>query len=203
MALVFLENKQNISKVFLQIGEKIWFLFPNISPPSCRCAFATDVCLVSFMLFGTKFVKHFVTSCQDHKTRTSLMICANLDVSPGDWQDGAGAPGSGADGAQRVAGVAWMHGNHRMAGQEGGEVGLPDEEQIDCDIFLNSRVLDTVPFRITDYQCSDLHSNRPHARSSPTMRDAEGLVQVEMRHVRAIISRATQTHLERRTRKEN
>lgn len=28
------------------------------------------------------------------------------------------------------------------------------------------------------------------------MRDAEGLVQVEMRHIRAIISRTTQTHLE-------
>ena len=45
---------------------------------------------------------------------------------------------------------------------------------------------------------SDLHSNRPHARSSSTMRDAERLVQVEMRHVRAIISGTTQTHLENR-----
>ena len=52
----------------------------------------------------------------------------DLDVSPGDWQNGAGAPGGGADGAQRAAGVDWIHGDHRVAGQEGGEVGLPVEE---------------------------------------------------------------------------
>lgn len=46
--------------------------------------------------------------------------------------------------------------------------------------------------------CSDSHSDRPHARSSSSMGDAEGLVQVEMRHVGAIISRTTQTHLENR-----
>lgn len=49
----------------------------------------------------------------------------------------------------------------------------------------------------------NLHSNRPHARASSTMGDAEGLVQVEMRNIRAIISRATQTHLENRKRGNN
>lgn len=55
------------------------------------------------------------------------MICADLDVSPRDWQDGAGAPRSSADGAQRAAAVDRLHGNHRVARQEGGKVGLPDE----------------------------------------------------------------------------
>lgn len=48
----------------------------------------------------------------------------DLDVGPGDGQDGAGAPGGGADGAQGAA-VVHMHGHHGVAGQEGGQVGLP------------------------------------------------------------------------------
>lgn len=58
------------------------------------------------------------------------MICADLNVSPGDRQDGAGAPGGGADGAQRAAAVDRLHGDHRVARQEGGQVGLPVEEQV-------------------------------------------------------------------------
>lgn len=57
------------------------------------------------------------------------VICADLDVSPGDWQDGTGAPGGGANGAQWTAGVDRLHDNHRVARQEGGKVGLPEEEQ--------------------------------------------------------------------------
>lgn len=53
----------------------------------------------------------------------------DLDVSPGDRQDGTGAPGGGADGAQWAARVDWIHRDHRVAGQEGGEVGLPVEEE--------------------------------------------------------------------------
>lgn len=54
-----------------------------------------------------------------------------------------------------------------------------------------------------NYSYSFLHSNRSHPGSSSTMRDAEGLVQVEMRDIRAIVSRATQTHLYNRPGKEN
>ena len=38
-------------------------------------------------------------------TQHEYIMKTDLDVSPGDWQDGAGAPGGGADGAQRAAGV--------------------------------------------------------------------------------------------------
>ena len=63
-------------------------------------------------------------------TQHEYIMKTDLDVSPGDWQDGAGAPGGGADGAQRAAGVDRLHGHHGVARQEGGEVGLPVEEQI-------------------------------------------------------------------------
>lgn len=39
------------------------------------------------------------------------------------------------------------------------------------------------------------HSNGPHARSSSSMGDAEGFMQVEMGHIRANVPRSTQTHL--------
>lgn len=42
---------------------------------------------------------------------------------------------------------------------------------------------------------TDLHSNGTHAGSSSTVGDAEGFVQVQVRDIRAVISRATQTHL--------
>lgn len=45
---------------------------------------------------------------------------------------------------------------------------------------------------------SDLHSNRTHTRSTSTVGDAEGLVQVKMRYVRAVISWTAQSHLERK-----
>lgn len=61
---------------------------------------------------------------------TSPVICTDLDVSPGDWQDGAWAPGGSADGAQRAAAVDWIHGDHRVTRQEGGKVGLPVEEKM-------------------------------------------------------------------------
>lgn len=60
-----------------------------------------------------------------------IIICTDLDVNPGDGQDGTGAPGGGADGAQWAAGVDRLHGNHRVARQERGKVGLPGEERPD------------------------------------------------------------------------
>lgn len=45
---------------------------------------------------------------------------------------------------------------------------------------------------------SDLHSNGTHAGSASTVGDAEGLVQVKMRHVRAVVCWPAQSHLEGR-----
>lgn len=42
---------------------------------------------------------------------------------------------------------------------------------------------------------SDLHSNGSHAGSTSTVGDAEGLVQVKMRHVRAVVCWPAQSHL--------
>lgn len=60
--------------------------------------------------------------------KKQLGLKRHLDVGPRDRQDGAGAPRSGADGAQRAAAVHRLHGDHRVARQEGGEVGLPEEK---------------------------------------------------------------------------
>lgn len=50
------------------------------------------------------------------------LMSSDLDISPRNGQNGAGAPGCSADGAQRAAGVNWLHGNHRVARQERGKV---------------------------------------------------------------------------------
>lgn len=42
---------------------------------------------------------------------------------------------------------------------------------------------------------SDLHSNGTHAGSASTVGDAEGFVQVKMRHVRAVVCWPAQSHL--------
>lgn len=63
---------------------------------------------------------------------------ADLDVCPRDGQNGAGAPGRGADGAQRPAAVDRLHGNDGVAGQEGGEVSLPDGRQHQLSTTVNN-----------------------------------------------------------------
>ena len=68
----------------------------------------------------------------EHNVVSSLIVCANLNVSPGDRQDGAGPPRGGADGAQWAAGVDRLHGNHRVARQERSQVTLPDEGVDEC-----------------------------------------------------------------------
>lgn len=62
------------------------------------------------------------------RIRAPLLICPDLYVSPRDRQDGARAPRCCADSAQRAAAVDRLHGDHGVAGQEGGEVCLPDGE---------------------------------------------------------------------------
>lgn len=45
--------------------------------------------------------------------------------------------------------------------------------------------------------CVNVHSDWAHARSTSTVRDTEGLVQVEVRHIRAVVSRTAQPNLQR------
>lgn len=41
----------------------------------------------------------------------------------------------------------------------------------------------------------NVHSDRTHAGSTSTVRDTEGLVQVEVRHIGAVVSRTAQPNL--------
>lgn len=42
----------------------------------------------------------------------------------------------------------------------------------------------------------NVHSDRTHARTTSAVRDTEGLVQVEVRHIGAVVSGTTQPNLD-------
>lgn len=101
--------------------QSVCFCFKNCNKNFVLMSFTT--CLRTILIWHQSAD---MSSVQDNK----IWWRADLDVSPGDWQDGAGAPGGGADGAERAAGVDRLHGNHRVARQERCKVAFPDEEQM-------------------------------------------------------------------------
>ena len=91
----------------------------------------------------------------------------HLDVGPGDGQDGGRPVRRGADHSERFCLLAQVDGAAR--GDDG--VGGQEGSQVGLD------------------------SDGSHAGPSSTVRDAERLVEVEVRHVGAIVPGSAQTHL--------
>lgn len=60
---------------------------------------------------------------------------------------------------------------------------------------LSAQVFTAQPIGADPRAWSDLHSDGTHAGSASTVGDAEGLVQVKMRHVRAVVCWPAQSHL--------